>query len=100
MPKERLSSLIDLDQRASRVEVGRWLKERREAAGLTQKELASRVGFVYNTFISQIELGVGRIAPERYQEWCEALDVEPKIFALQMIKAYEPEAYRMLFLDR
>jgi transcriptional regulator with XRE-family HTH domain len=99
MPKERQSSVLNPVQREGRTEVGRWLKARREAAGLTQKDLAERVGSVYNTFISQIELGVGRIAPERYQEWCEALDVEPKVFALQMIKAYEPEAYRMLFIE-
>lgn len=99
MPKERQSSLINPDQRDSRAEVGRWLKERREAAGMTQKDLALKVGSVYNTFISQIELGVGRIAPERYSEWQEALNVDPKTFALQMIKAYEPEAYRMLFID-
>lgn len=99
MAKERQSSIINPVQREGRTEVGRWLKARREEAGMTQKDLAEKVGSVYNTFISQIELGVGRIAPERYTEWQEALNVDRKTFALQMIKAYEPEAYRMLFID-
>lgn len=99
MPRERQSPVPNPMQREERAEVGRWLKARREEAGLTQKDLAEKVGSVYNTFVSQIELGVGRIPPERYLEWCVALDVEPKIFALQMIKANEPEAYRMLFIN-
>ena len=45
---------------------GRWLKELREKAGVSQRELAAAVGAEYYTFISQLETGRGRIPPDRY----------------------------------
>jgi DNA-binding XRE family transcriptional regulator len=47
-----------------RQEAGRWLKAAREAAGLTQAELAQRVGLRYYTFVSQVESGLGRVPIE------------------------------------
>jgi len=44
-----------------RREAGIWLKELREARGLSQRDLANLVGVEYYTFISQIESGRGRI---------------------------------------
>lgn len=52
---------------------GRWLKERRERAGLSQRQLAEILGVEYYTFISQIETGHGRIPPDRYAAWAEAI---------------------------
>ena len=40
---------------------GAWLREKREAAGLSQKAVAELVGFDYYTFISQVECGRGKI---------------------------------------
>ena len=55
-----MSNVTDL-----RHEGGRWLKGRREQLGLSQRQLAQRVGVEYYTFISQLETGRGRIPPDR-----------------------------------
>src|SRR3954451_5296882 len=71
-----------------RKEAGRWLKELREAQGLSQRNLADRVGAEYYTFISQIEAGRGRIPPDRYLDWAHALGVEPRGFVQTLLKYY------------
>ena len=80
-----------------RREGGRWLKERREAAGLSQRQLAARVGADYYTFISQLETGRGRIPPDRYVDWAKALDIPEKEFVREILRFYDPITYRILF---
>ncbi len=46
-----------------RNQAGRWLRQLREERGISQRELAKKVGAKYYTFISQLELGRGRIPP-------------------------------------
>lgn len=84
------------DMAALRREGGLWLKERREAAGLSQRELAACVGIDYYTFISQIEAGRGRVPAERYEAYAAALNVSPRIFTLTMLRYNEPILYRLL----
>lgn len=80
-----------------RREGGRWLKQCREAAGLSQRELAHLVGAEYYTFISQLETGRGRIPPDRYQVWAEALKIPPKEFVQNVLRFYDPVTYGILF---
>lgn len=80
-----------------RREAGRWLKERREAAGLSQRQLAAKVGAEYYTFISQLETGRGRIPPDRYRDWAEALGVPPAEFVRSIMKYYDPITHDILF---
>jgi transcriptional regulator with XRE-family HTH domain len=56
-----------------RQQAGRWLRELREARGLSQRGLADGVGAEYYTFISQLEAGRGRIPPDRYTTWATAV---------------------------
>src|SRR5262245_33397353 len=63
-----------------RREAGRWLKELREKKGLSQRAMAERVGVDYYTLISQIEAGRGRIPPDRYSAWAEALGGGSDVF--------------------
>ena len=93
-------------QKRSAVEVqglrrdgGRWLKELREAAGLSQRQLAAKVGADYYTFISQLETGRGRIPPDRYLDWAQALDVDGKDFVREILRFYDPITYGILFAD-
>lgn len=98
MARGRTSAdLQQVDRTESRVEIGRWLKAKREEAGLTQRELAEKVGSLYYTYISQIELGHGKIIPERWERWAEVLEIHPRIFSLKLLEAYEPCAYRLIF---
>jgi transcriptional regulator with XRE-family HTH domain len=80
-----------------RREAGRWLKALREKRGLSQRNLADLVGAEYYTFISQIEAGRGRIPPDRYITWAEALGVEPKALVSMLLRYYDPVTYKILF---
>lgn len=80
-----------------RREAGRWLKSLREQQGLSQRQLAKRVGVEYYTFISQLEAGRGRVPPERYEIWAETLGLEPRAFVKGLMRFYDPVTYRILF---
>lgn len=80
-----------------RREAGRWLKELREAQGLSQRRLADLVGAEYYTFISQLEAGRGRIPPNRYLSWALALGVEPRSFVRTLLRYYDPVTHAILF---
>ena len=80
-----------------RREAGTWLKELRERRGLSQRQLASKLGAEYYTFISQLETGRGRIPPDRYREWAEALGVEPAEFVKTLMQYYDPVTHEILF---
>ena len=80
-----------------RREGGRWLKVRRENVGLSQRQLAELVGAEYYTFISQLETGRGRIPPDRYRLWAQALRMTPKEFVRNILRFYDPVTYGILF---
>lgn len=88
------------DVQRLRREAGRWLKELREKRGLSQRELAVEVGVEYYTFISQLEVGRGRIPPDRYEAWAKALGMDPADFVKHLMQYYDPETYRLLFGER
>ena len=51
----------------------------------------------YYTFISQIEAGRGRVPAERFREWADALEMEPREFAVNLMKYYDPFTYELIF---
>jgi len=85
------------DLGALRRECGQWLKDKREAAGLSQREIAAKVGIEYYTFISQIEAGRGRVPPERYEAYAIGLGVDPREFTMTMLRYNEPIVFELLF---
>jgi transcriptional regulator with XRE-family HTH domain len=78
---------------------GKWLRELREAAGLSQRELAVRVNQDYYTFISQLETGRGRVPPDRYRDWAKALNVPVREFVTELMRFYDPITFDILFGD-
>jgi transcriptional regulator with XRE-family HTH domain len=76
---------------------GRWLKERRESAGLSQRQLADILGVEYYTFISQIETGHGRIPPDRYEAWANAIGLSLADFVREILRYYDPVTFSILF---
>jgi transcriptional regulator with XRE-family HTH domain len=82
-----------------RGQAGFWLRELRERRGLSQRDLAEKVGAEYYTFISQLENGRGRIPPDRYLIWAAALGVEPREFVRTLMSYYDPVTYDIIFGD-
>ncbi len=85
------------ETRALRKEAGNWLKARRTEAGLSQVDLAARLGLKYYTFISQVENGFSRVPTETMEAWALALQLDPADFAKHLLVYYEPELHRLLF---
>ncbi len=85
------------ETRALRKEAGNWLKARRTQAGLSQVDLAARLGLKYYTFVSQVENGFSRVPTETMEAWALALKLEPADFAKHLLVYYEPELHRLLF---
>ena len=73
-----------------RREGGRFLKDLREKRG-------AQVGAEYYTFISQLETGRGRVPPDRYKIWAEALGVDAKDFVKSLMRFYDPLTFEILF---
>lgn len=82
-----------------RREGGKWLKQLREDAGLSQRRLADLVGAEYYTFISQLESGRGRIPPDRYLLWARSLKQDPREFVRELLRYYDPVTHTILFGD-
>lgn len=82
-----------------RQEGGRWLRARREALGLTQRDLAQAIGLDYYSFVSQIESGRGRVPTNQMEAWAATLKMSRREFAKGVLRYYEPATYAMLFED-
>ena len=76
---------------------GVWLKELREKAGLTQMDLAIRLGIKYYAFISQVETGFARLPAQKVEAWANAVGADPPLFAERLLSFYEPELHRVLY---
>lgn len=63
---------------SSGVTQGQIIRERRQHLGLTQAELAARVGRIDSSAISNIERGRVRIGHERARRFADALGIDPK----------------------
>jgi len=92
-PQRRSSKLTQ----KLRSKAGSWLRELREKRGLSQRDLAQMVGAEYYTFISQLEHGRGRIPPDRYLVWADALGVNPREFVRGLMSYYDPMTYGIIF---
>jgi transcriptional regulator with XRE-family HTH domain len=91
---QRLSARLT---RKLRSEAGLWLRELREKRGLSQRALARKVGAEYYTFISQLELGRGRVPPDRYLLWADALGIAPRDFVRGLMSYYDPVTHDIMF---
>lgn len=60
-----------------RKQLGRWLKQMREEAGLTQADLAKALGYDNAQIISNIERGVSAIPQKRIKDFAQHLKCEP-----------------------
>lgn len=91
--RRRLNRQEDYGMEARR-RVGDYLAGLRLNAGLTQLELARSLG-VRDTAISAMELGRNSLPPERMWEMADALGVDPRKFAKEVHRWYNPWSYSM-----
>ena len=94
---EKARRVVVPEARRLRKQAGDWLKARRADAGLSQIDLAARLGLKYYTFISQVENGFSRVPTEVMAAWAVELGLEPSAFTKHLLLYYEPEMYRLLF---
>lgn len=77
--------------------LGRYIRDLRTAAGMTQADLAKALDITYYTSISAIEVGRNVVPPERYLAFAEALGVPPAEFAQRVCELTNPWMAIMLF---
>lgn len=65
--------------------IPRLLREMREAAAITQRELASRIRRS-QPWVHKSEIGERRVDISEFLEWCLACDVEPEQAFRQLLK--------------
>jgi len=81
------------------LELGAYLKELREATGMTQKQVSQIVGTTDN-HISDIENGIRKISPERYEQFAKVYGVDRVEFGKRILLHYDPFTYKLLFGGR
>jgi len=89
-----INTLRELRQRG-----GDLLRERREYLGLTQRELAARVGLEPYTIVAQLERGIGRIEPQHYASWSKALELPLFQFVGRVLEHTDPVAHRLFVVS-
>jgi hypothetical protein len=87
----------DPETQALRRSCGKWLQAAREQRGLSQRDVAHRLGVGNYTFVSQLELGTRRLPPGRYQHYAEILAMDSRAFTQAMLEFYDPHLHRLLF---
>ena len=60
--------------------IGQKIKSRREELGLTQEELAKKLGYKSKSSINKIEMGKNDITQSRLNDFANALDCSPLFF--------------------
>lgn len=86
--------------KALRKEAGKYLKACRTQAGMTQIQAATEMGQVYFTFVSQLEQGRHRLAPEQWAELARIYGQDVKKFATTLLAYYDPSVYACIFGDQ
>lgn len=80
-----------------RKRLGAYLKQLREEAGLTQRDVAEKLGYDYYTMVSQIERGLSRLPVEDLLKWAELLRVDPKKLGKTVLYWTDPYVYQALY---
>lgn len=76
---------------------GKLLKQWREDAGLTQRDVAADLGYDYYTMVSQNERGLARVPPEDVLGWARLLRKDPKEFAKNVLYWTDPYIYAAIY---
>jgi len=90
--QKRVAKRKQQTQQQRHIEAGLWLRRLRQERGISQRELADKVGVEVYTLISQFENGRGVIPQDWQLLWADALKVEPREFVRRLASYYDPRA--------
>ena len=74
-----------------------YIRDARLSAGLTQAELADKIGATSKQFVSGIETGRTSVPPERLGEFADALGIDRAEFTKTVLRYSNPWMYAELF---
>ncbi|MDO5647384.1 helix-turn-helix transcriptional regulator [Paracoccus sp. (in: a-proteobacteria)] len=77
--------------------LGNELRNKRTAAGFTQKALADAIGLEYYTMVSQMELGYIAIPPSLWVPIANTLCIDRHDWVLRCMREHYPEVKDALF---
>lgn len=77
--------------------IGRFIKEKRTALGMTQGDLARKLRYRYGNFIGMLENGNAAFPLARHRDYADALLVPRHEFAYLVAKELQPELLEDLF---
>lgn len=75
-------------------QLGRFLRKKRVASGLTQGELANKLGFASSQFVSNIERGVSLIPVPRIKDYSESIGLNSVELSKLMSQALSDKAVK------
>ena len=58
-------------------EIGKRIKERRESLGMTQDELAKKLGYTSRSTVNKVEKGIHDVSQSNVVKYANALDTTP-----------------------
>lgn len=79
------------------IRAGAWLKARRVAAGISQKDMQKRLAIKNPVFFSVVENGRERMPPQYYQPWAREVGLDAQYVARTILGFYTPFLYEPLF---
>jgi len=79
-----------------RRKLGNYVRDHREKAGLTQREVGRAVGLSANA-VSAIELGRNPIPPERYRSFADVFSIPHKVFAKYLMEYTDPWLFGLMY---
>lgn len=78
------------------LELGAYMADLREKSGMTQAQVARIVG-VTDNHVSDIENGIRKISPERFEQFAKVYGVDRQEFGKRILFTYDPFTYKLLF---
>ncbi len=80
-----------------RQQEGNLIRTLRHAAGLTQEQLATRIGLAHKQTISGIEMGRQHVPPERCEDFALALGERARTFSAFLLRWQSPWLFAGIF---
>lgn len=78
------------------IHIGQFLKEKRESKGLTQAQVAEKLGYGSPQFISNIERGISRVPLKSLKSFMQVYDLDPEQIIELLLQEKKEQLRRQL----